>query len=233
MWVKVDDAFPDHPKVLEAGLQLGTHGVGRVLAIWLKAMCYCNHNLTDGVITERVLKSWTICDRRPLDVAAVMVMAGLFVRVERGFRFHDYDEYQPTKAEVTAKRKKDLGRKKRRKAEQETEQIPVGFQAESAVVPATPTRPCLSIGTHTEDHRASRAGFPQAVENLKVLKALIWREVHAAYDDPSEEFTYSNVGERLKVVAARAGLVYSSEFFGDQLEVAMKRVSQQRRRSAA
>jgi len=233
MWVKVDDALPDHPKVLDAGLQLGSNGVGRVLAIWLKGMCYCNHNLTDGVISERILKSWTVVDRRPLDVASVMVMAGIFDKVDHGYRFHDYTDYQPSKAEVTAKRKKDLERKKRRPVETDSTQNPTGFHAESVVVPATPARPGLSIGTHQEDHRALRGRFPQAVENLRVLKALVWREVHAAYDDPSEEFTYSNVLERLKVAAARAKLVYSSEFFHGQVEVAMTRVPLQRGRRRA
>lgn len=148
MWVKVDDALPDHPKVLEAGLQLGASGAGRVLAIWLKAICYSNHNLTDGFIPERVLRSWKLYDRRPVDVAEVMVHAGIFDREDRGYRFHDYADYQPTKAQVVAKRKKDLERKRRNGVLADSSRIPSGIEPDSEVSPSPPARPGLSISTH-------------------------------------------------------------------------------------
>lgn len=240
MWVKVDDGFPEHPKVIEAGRHLGTYGRGRVIAIWQVAICYCNRNLTDGFIDEPTVRTWTLYDKRPLDVALVMAGAGLMARVEGGFRFHDYHDYQPSAKERKARLKKDRDRKRAERLAKLGVQadVPTDVQPLSARTskrnPLYPTRPVLSTCTHTKVHRAPRGRFPQPVENLRVLKALIWREVHAAYGDPSEDFTYSNVAERLKVVAARAGLVYSSEFFRDQLEVAMTRVPRQRgARSAA
>jgi hypothetical protein len=233
MWVKVDDALPDHPKVVEAAENLGSNGVGRVLALWLKGMCYCNHNLTDGFIPCRILKSWTMVDRRPLDVASVMVMAGIFYQEARGFRFHDFTDYQPSREDVALKRKKDLERKRKKKAEAESGGIPHGIGAESAAVPSTPARPGLSSTHQRQDHRASRAGFPQPVENLRVLKALIWREVHAVYAEYGAAPVDADVVERVKVVAARAGLAYGGECFHRQIEIALRRVPQQRGRRRA
>src|SRR5262245_43393629 len=117
-WVKVDDAFPEHDKVIEAGRHLGQRGAGRVVAIWMVGMCYCNRNLTDGFVRESIVRTWVLYDQRPLDVAIVMAQkmpdgsAGLLERVEGGFRFHDYDHYQPSADDVKAKRARDRDRKR-------------------------------------------------------------------------------------------------------------------------
>jgi hypothetical protein len=241
MWVKVDDGFPEHPKVREAGRHLGTYGRGRVIAVWQVAMCYCNRNLTDGFIDEATVRTWTLFDRRPLDVALVMAQAGLLVRVEGGFRFHDYDDYQPSAAEVKAKKKKDRDRKreerKRKLGVQPSvhEDVHADNSAPSAWNPARSRARDPDPGpSHQKDHgRAARAGCGNPVENERVLKALIWREVHAAYGDRTAEFTLPEVTERAKVVAARAGLLYATDFFHEQIGIAFDRVPKQRRRSAA
>jgi hypothetical protein len=119
-WVKVDDAFPEHDKVIEAGRHLGSNGCGRVLAIWLAGVCYCNRNLTDGRIPEAIVRTWILYDKRPIDVAEVMVHAKLLVKVDGGYRFHDYLDYQPSADKVKSKRAWDRDRKAKQKAEPET-----------------------------------------------------------------------------------------------------------------
>lgn len=114
MWVKVDDGFPEHNKVLEAGRQLGAKGAGRVIAIWLVGICYCNRNLTDGFLPEELIRGWVLYDPKPLDVAFAMSCAGLFVQVKGGYRFHDYDDYQPSASAIKEKRQRDRLRKKSR-----------------------------------------------------------------------------------------------------------------------
>jgi 5-methylcytosine-specific restriction endonuclease McrA len=74
-------------------------------------MCYCNRNMTDGEVYEHVVKTWTHIDRKPLDVAFVMAEAGLLDRLPHGWRFHDYEQYQPLSAEIKAKRDWDSRRK--------------------------------------------------------------------------------------------------------------------------
>ena len=47
-WVKIDDHFSDHPKVVQAGPE----------AAWLYicGLCYCAKYLTDGFIPKRQVK---------------------------------------------------------------------------------------------------------------------------------------------------------------------------------
>lgn len=133
-WVRVDDGFPEHMKVMNGARHLGSNGAGRILAVWLQGMCYANRNLTDGFLPEAVVKSWTLYDRKPLDVAFVMEKVGLLRRVDGGFRFHDYEHYQPLAEAVKAKRTKDRDRKIRK----DSTRNPRGIQAESARIPGVP-----------------------------------------------------------------------------------------------
>ncbi|HHW13456.1 MAG TPA: hypothetical protein GXX28_00810, partial [Firmicutes bacterium] len=129
-WVRIDDHFAEHPKVLQVG-PLG-------MALQIAALCYCNRNLTDGFIpwaTARTLLSWEFLGeqeergRKRYEIAATCGMAGetissefvirllldagIWEEVDGGYMIHDYDQYQPTKAEVLAKQAKrsEAGRK--------------------------------------------------------------------------------------------------------------------------
>lgn len=235
MWVKVDDAFPEHRKVVEAGRHLGTYGRGRVIAIWQVGICFCNRNFTDGFIDEPTIRTWTLYDKRPLDVAIVMAQTmpngdpGLLVRVDGGFRFHDYDDYQPSAAEVKAKKKRDRDRKRQKRLE--SLGIPVGLHDDSARNLARSRArdpdpsPGLSIGTHTKEHRGSRRVLTMAPEN--VLKALVWSEARAAVR--AGELALADVTERVKQAVVNAGFDYRQHetlsFLCEQTSIALHRLS--------
>lgn len=127
-WVRVDDHFDEHPKLA----RVGPLGWG----VWLAGIAYCNRNLTDGFIPwekARGLVTFEVVDDdgMVMSLAWTSKMAGqdidmqwaidLMVRVglwktvyegERvsGYRIHDYDEYQPSKAEVLADRSQNAKR---------------------------------------------------------------------------------------------------------------------------
>lgn len=86
-WVKLDDGFPDHPKVLRAG----------PLAAWLWAcgLAYCNRQpARDGFIpTEKVRVLYPVA--APMSLARKLVEVGLWEAVDGGYRVHDYHDYQP------------------------------------------------------------------------------------------------------------------------------------------
>lgn len=92
-WVRLDDGFPEHPKIDAAGGD----------AAWLHvcALAYCNRALTDGfVAAERIGR---LSDRKsPRRLAARLVEVGLWRPVDGGYEIHDYHDYQPTRAEVLA-----------------------------------------------------------------------------------------------------------------------------------
>lgn len=94
-WVKLDDQFPDHPKVVQAG----------PLAAWLYVcgLAYCARYLTDGFIpAAQVRKLADVDDVTPLVTALVAV--GLWRECEGGYEVHDYLDYNPPAAKVRAER---------------------------------------------------------------------------------------------------------------------------------
>lgn len=101
MWAKVDDAFPDHPKVVAAG----------PLAGWLfvTGLCYCGKYLTDGFIPAAQVKRLADVDD-PDGLAQRLVEVGLWEPVDGGFRVHDYLDWNPSAAKVKVEREANARR---------------------------------------------------------------------------------------------------------------------------
>jgi hypothetical protein len=118
-WIKVDDHFDEHPKLAKVG-PLG-------IALWMAGLAYCNRNLTDGFIPWSIagsLVSWDYLDisgptRLYIGsheavyeenavtseyVIALLLDAGVWEEVPDGYRVHDFEDYQPSRAEVEADR---------------------------------------------------------------------------------------------------------------------------------
>lgn len=90
MWFKVDDDFSHHRKALAAG--------NAAVGLWTRSGAWSGHHLTDGFVPSAVVP--TVGTTRE---ARALVAAGLWVPVDGGYRFHDWELYQPTAAEVLAK----------------------------------------------------------------------------------------------------------------------------------
>lgn len=141
-WFRVDDKFPRHPKVVAAARHLGGRS-GRILAVWMEAGCYCSEHSTDGFISELVAKSF-LSDRKPIEVLDVLAFddVRLMYRVDGGFQFHDWLDYNPSAESVKAKREADRARKRG----VDSNRNPDGIRAESGRIPKrsrarVPTRP--------------------------------------------------------------------------------------------
>jgi hypothetical protein len=116
-WVRLDENFATHPKVLEAG-PLG-------MAMQVAALCYCNRHQTDGRITLAATR--TLIDLDGFSnvyhegdeitterIVKDLVNAGLWHEsghdcpicppIERGLVIHGYLELQPSKADIEAKK---------------------------------------------------------------------------------------------------------------------------------
>lgn len=96
-WFKVDDRMPDHAKTRKAG----TSAIG----LWALAGAWSSGNLTDGFVPKEIAKRWDSSGK----LSKKLVEAGLWltdeVDGEAGFRFHDWDEHQPSRTDVLARRK--------------------------------------------------------------------------------------------------------------------------------
>lgn len=91
-WVKVDDHYPDHPKLQALG---DDYDAG--ISLDIRAKCYASANLTDGFIPSRVF-------RHESAMIARLVEVGLWHVAEGGYQIHDYLEYNPSREEVLKRR---------------------------------------------------------------------------------------------------------------------------------
>jgi DnaD/phage-associated family protein len=113
-WVRIDDKFTDHPKLVSVG-PLG-------IALQIAALCYSNAYLTDGFIQYNIAKRLLCFEFTPPNdtaiytigiasgmsgqdvtwemVAGWLVDAGIWEEVAGGYYIHDYPEYQLLKNDI-------------------------------------------------------------------------------------------------------------------------------------
>lgn len=108
-WLKVDDQFCEHPKVLAVG----------PLAAWLHtcALNYCARHLTDGFLPRA--KVATLADFSGIDFEGLPVEVGRLVKalltargdrgalwseVDGGYQIHDYLDFNPSRAEIESEK---------------------------------------------------------------------------------------------------------------------------------
>jgi hypothetical protein len=94
-WAKLDESFPDHPKVASIG--------DKAFRLHVTAICYCARMLTDGEVPAHILQRIGATKKLTTELAA----AGLWEATSRGsWVIHDFLEYNPSRAEVEADRSK-------------------------------------------------------------------------------------------------------------------------------
>jgi hypothetical protein len=106
-WVRIDDGFADHPKIV------GLTPQARDLFIW--GLCYCGRQLTDGFVAHGVVHGCVLVATRYARVkaCAALVLAGLWIEVEGGYQVHDYLDYNPDAASVREERRRAAERQTR------------------------------------------------------------------------------------------------------------------------
>lgn len=101
-WFKVDDGWYAHPKVL--GLDSNAR------ALWVSAGSWAAQQATDGLVPEAALPLFAHLRNSHLrNAIADLVDAGLWDEEMGGWRFHDWDRYQPTRDEVEERRTRMRG----------------------------------------------------------------------------------------------------------------------------
>lgn len=94
-WVRLDDQFTDHPKIVQAGPLAGW--------LYICGLTYANRYLTDGRIPAAQVRRLADVDGAD-ELAARLVAAGLWEVVDGGYQIHDYLEYQPSADTVRKER---------------------------------------------------------------------------------------------------------------------------------
>lgn len=93
MWSKVCDGWWSHPKTLRCSLA--------ACGLWAKALAYSGDKLTDGFVPESVIP--VLCGADPSDrpaLIAELVASGLWEKSDGGWRFHHFNDWNPTTEEV-------------------------------------------------------------------------------------------------------------------------------------
>lgn len=101
-WFKVDDTLATHAKVVRAG--------NSAMGLWVRAGSWSASQLTDGYVPNDMIG---VLGGKSTD-ARRLVEVGLWVNAEGGYRFHQWTDRQPTRAETEKKR--DDWRERQRKA---------------------------------------------------------------------------------------------------------------------
>jgi hypothetical protein len=96
-WVRLDDHFADHPKIL--GLSDGAYRA------FVDGLCYASRYLTDGHIPTAAVKTIARHKLRPV---AELIEAGLWEQNGSGVIVHDYLEFQPSRSTVKQTVKQEL-----------------------------------------------------------------------------------------------------------------------------
>jgi hypothetical protein len=118
-WVKIEDGFADHPKLLRAGPIAGW--------LHLAGLCYSARHLTDGHVPVQAIHTLAVFNgvaatgdgqlfSEPMrvdvhELARILVRAGLWeeqhdgeTKVLTGWLIHDYLAYNPSRAQATSAR---------------------------------------------------------------------------------------------------------------------------------
>lgn len=129
------------------------------MGLWTVAGSHCMAYLTDGFVEEWFVDSWN-----GREDAERLVKAGLWLRVEGGWQFHDWEKFQPTRDQVLADRESAAERMRRVRAnkarntnDRSGEQAP-NISRTNAVGSATPV-PVPSPVPYPDSFTSSQSGL--------------------------------------------------------------------------
>ncbi|HAT6494686.1 hypothetical protein QP976_00965 [Corynebacterium striatum] len=135
-WFKVDDSFYDHPKFLDVP--------NAAIGLWAKAGAWCGKHLTDGVIPATQVKLFKGTNSQ----INALISARIWIedRSENGakvYRFHDWNEYQPTREQKLKEREESAERQRKSRERKRAEQAQrENVTRDSHVTPSRDSHEC-------------------------------------------------------------------------------------------
>lgn len=98
-WFKVDDTLAFHGKSVAAG--------NAAMGLWVRAGAWSMQTLSDGFVSDVMAAQLGTKSQ-----AARLVSVGLWDRLPDGYAFHEWEQRQPSKAEVHQDRADNTRRQK-------------------------------------------------------------------------------------------------------------------------
>ena len=136
-WVKIDDNFTEHPKII--GLSDGA------FRLYVTALCYSNRYMTDGRIPTKICKK--LGDSRKIsELFAVKLWQdfGDFISI------NSYAEYQPTREKIEIEREKTRIRVSRLRGTKTSTVVQSPYDGKSTPAPSRPVPNNKDISTDFE-----------------------------------------------------------------------------------
>lgn len=210
-WGRLDDQANGNPKLLALS--------DAAWRMWGCAVIYCQAQLTDGFVPSHAIHTFGVRARDKekvadeLCAAQVYGRAPLWSKVEGGYQFHDYLQWNDSKEEVLTKRERD---RKRKGFRSDSEAGPRGIRAESAGtaagIPAPHSTPHQK--EHTKSTGAARRPVHKAVEisiGSFALYCVIAEEALETSLREDHSDNLGNVQEIFKSLCATRHLAYDGE----------------------
>lgn len=138
-WFKVDDGLPVSRKVMSIPRTIRLSSIG----LWTLAGAWSAAEELDGHVPGFMVAELGGTEK----AASALVKSGLWEKVSGGYQFSKWAEYQPTRADMDERRKREADRKREWRKRKRPASVPtgqtVGHHAESAKRPRypDPTRP--------------------------------------------------------------------------------------------
>ena len=153
-WFKVDDKLHSHKKAARAGVA--------AMGLWTVAGSWCADQLTDGFVPDYIAQR--LAPGEADQLAERLVTAGLWHHDvhdgDNGWRFNDWNHYQPTREHVEQQRQRERDKKRhqRRTPDGQYAASPRESPGDTAGNPAgvTPSRPDPTRPDHKQERTSPR-----------------------------------------------------------------------------
>ena len=152
-WVKLDDGFPNNPKIVG----LSDHS----FRLYVSALCYSGKYLTDGFIPQAVVDQLGNPDE--------LLDNGLWEETLGGIYVNNYTEYQTPKAEVEKKREANRNRVMRYR--EKGNGVSNGVSNAFVMQPDNRGQITESINNYTEDFEKFWNSYPIKIGKGSAFKA--------------------------------------------------------------
>lgn len=157
-WLRIEDNFAEHPKVIDLS--------DAAFRLHVTALCHCARNLTDGFMSDKAIRHAAAKTATPM--VRELVGAKLWIRTAGGYVVHDYLKYNPSRDKVLADRD---AAKERRSQERNAN---VDDTSDERKSPRTPSPSPYPESTFSQSEKRGRvAGFsPLGVVAARVAAEL-------------------------------------------------------------
>lgn len=169
-WARFDDRFHGNPKVLGVW-----HTCPEAIGLYVMSVTYCSQQETDGEVPDWFIQTLVASKAQRSKLTGALENAGLFSPTPAGFEINDYLDFNPSKAQLEAKRQAQKERRLRAKGQHRDDSVPARDQhADVAVIPPDPTRP---DPTRIKEGQATLEGSPLRAAGTTHLRVVDAREI--------------------------------------------------------